>query len=77
LICKFLSELPKPLHTYANYFEWKSTLPSITLKAELPLGKTYFKDFTSKHFLKFFWEPLKYFSNSVYLRVCPDSFQVI
>ncbi|XP_054053319.1 mitotic checkpoint serine/threonine-protein kinase BUB1 isoform X1 [Rissa tridactyla] len=38
LICKFLSELPKPLHTYANYFEWKSTLPSIILKAELPLG---------------------------------------
>ncbi|KFZ65297.1 Mitotic checkpoint serine/threonine-protein kinase BUB1, partial [Podiceps cristatus] len=38
LICKFLSELPKPLHTYANCFEWKSTLPSIKLKAELPLG---------------------------------------
>ncbi|NXN51760.1 BUB1 kinase, partial [Rynchops niger] len=38
LICKFLSELPKPLHTYANYFEWKSILPSIILKAELSLG---------------------------------------
>ncbi|NXV15717.1 BUB1 kinase, partial [Cepphus grylle] len=42
LICKFLSELPKPLHTYANYFEWKSTLPSIILKAELPLGSSSF-----------------------------------
>ncbi|NXS70672.1 BUB1 kinase, partial [Pandion haliaetus] len=42
LICKFLSELPKPLHTYANYFEWKSTLPSIKLKAELPLGSSSF-----------------------------------
>ncbi|KFW92922.1 Mitotic checkpoint serine/threonine-protein kinase BUB1, partial [Phalacrocorax carbo] len=42
LICKFLSELPKPLHTYANYFEWKSTLPSIRLKAELPLGSSSF-----------------------------------
>ncbi|NXV51281.1 BUB1 kinase, partial [Uria aalge] len=42
LICKFLSELPKPLHTYANYFEWKSALPSIILKAELPLGSSSF-----------------------------------
>ncbi|XP_054678583.1 mitotic checkpoint serine/threonine-protein kinase BUB1 [Grus americana] len=42
LICKFLSELPKPLHTCANYFEWKATLPSIRLKAELPLGSTSF-----------------------------------
>ncbi|KFP48313.1 Mitotic checkpoint serine/threonine-protein kinase BUB1, partial [Cathartes aura] len=42
LICKFLSELPKPLHTYANYFEWKSALPSIKLKAELPLGSSSF-----------------------------------
>ncbi|XP_069643843.1 mitotic checkpoint serine/threonine-protein kinase BUB1 isoform X2 [Haliaeetus albicilla] len=42
LICKFLSELPKPLHTYANYFEWKSTLPSIRLKAEFPLGSSSF-----------------------------------
>ncbi|NWS68445.1 BUB1 kinase, partial [Crotophaga sulcirostris] len=42
LICKFLSELPKPLHTYGNYFEWKSTLPSIRLNAELPLGSTSF-----------------------------------
>ncbi|KAF1483918.1 Mitotic checkpoint serine/threonine-protein kinase BUB1, partial [Eudyptula minor novaehollandiae] len=42
LICKFLSELPKPLHTYANYFEWKSTLPPIKLKAELPLGSSSF-----------------------------------
>ncbi|NWX41016.1 BUB1 kinase, partial [Steatornis caripensis] len=42
LISKFLSELPKPLHTYANYFEWKSTLPSIRLKAELPLGSSSF-----------------------------------
>ncbi|NWX10695.1 BUB1 kinase, partial [Caloenas nicobarica] len=38
LICKFLSELPKPLHTSANYFEWKSPLPPIRPKAELPLG---------------------------------------
>ncbi|XP_064366131.1 mitotic checkpoint serine/threonine-protein kinase BUB1 isoform X1 [Dromaius novaehollandiae] len=38
LICKFLSKLPKPLSTYANYFEWNSTLPSIKLKTELPLG---------------------------------------
>ncbi|KAM6081534.1 mitotic checkpoint serine/threonine-protein kinase BUB1 [Chlamydotis macqueenii] len=38
LICKFLSELPKPLHTYANYFEWKSALPFIKLKTELRLG---------------------------------------
>ncbi|XP_074024551.1 mitotic checkpoint serine/threonine-protein kinase BUB1 [Numenius arquata] len=42
LICKFLSELPKPLHTYANYFEWTSALPSIILKAELPLGSNSF-----------------------------------
>ncbi|NWR56499.1 BUB1 kinase, partial [Bucorvus abyssinicus] len=42
LIGRFLSELPKPLHTYANYFEWKSALPSIRLKAELPLGSTSF-----------------------------------
>ncbi|NXX47492.1 BUB1 kinase, partial [Tricholaema leucomelas] len=42
LICKFLSELPKPLHTYTNYFEWKSTLPPIILKAELPLGSNSF-----------------------------------
>ncbi|NXQ81026.1 BUB1 kinase, partial [Nyctibius grandis] len=42
LICKFLSELPKPLHTYANYFEWKSALPPISLKAELPLGSSSF-----------------------------------
>ncbi|NXI44647.1 BUB1 kinase, partial [Galbula dea] len=40
LICKFLSELPKPLHTYASYFEWKMTLPSIRLKTELPLGSS-------------------------------------
>ncbi|NXI73358.1 BUB1 kinase, partial [Anseranas semipalmata] len=42
LICKFLSELPKPLNTHANYFEWKSALPSIKLKAELPLGSSSF-----------------------------------
>ncbi|KAM6280114.1 mitotic checkpoint serine/threonine-protein kinase BUB1 [Porphyrio hochstetteri] len=42
LICKLLSELLKPLHTYANYFDWKSALPSIRLKAELPLGSTSF-----------------------------------
>ncbi|KFP78226.1 Mitotic checkpoint serine/threonine-protein kinase BUB1, partial [Apaloderma vittatum] len=42
LICKFLSELPKPLHTYANYFQWKSPLPSIRLKAELLLGSSSF-----------------------------------
>ncbi|NXK04438.1 BUB1 kinase, partial [Herpetotheres cachinnans] len=42
LICKFLSELPKTLHTYSNYFEWKSALPPITLKAELRLGSSSF-----------------------------------
>ncbi|NWW44830.1 BUB1 kinase, partial [Pedionomus torquatus] len=42
LICRFLSELPKPLHTHANYFQWTSTLPSIILKAELPLGSSSF-----------------------------------
>ncbi|KFV68556.1 Mitotic checkpoint serine/threonine-protein kinase BUB1, partial [Dryobates pubescens] len=42
LICKLLSELPKPLHTYASYFEWKSSLPPIILKAELPLGSNSF-----------------------------------
>ncbi|NXO42410.1 BUB1 kinase, partial [Locustella ochotensis] len=42
LIGKFLSELPKPLHTYANYFEWKSPLPFIKLKAELSLGSSSF-----------------------------------
>ncbi|XP_040467742.1 mitotic checkpoint serine/threonine-protein kinase BUB1 [Falco naumanni] len=42
LICKFLSELPKPLHTYSNYFEWKSALPPITLKAEFRLGSNSF-----------------------------------
>ncbi|KFQ25436.1 Mitotic checkpoint serine/threonine-protein kinase BUB1, partial [Merops nubicus] len=38
LICRFLSELPKPLHTYANYFQWTSALPPIRMKAELQLG---------------------------------------
>ncbi|NWX54938.1 BUB1 kinase, partial [Promerops cafer] len=42
LIGKFLSELPKPLHTYANYFEWRSPLPFIKLKAELSLGSSSF-----------------------------------
>ncbi|XP_010003306.1 PREDICTED: mitotic checkpoint serine/threonine-protein kinase BUB1 [Chaetura pelagica] len=42
LICKFLSELPKPLHTCANYFEWKSLLPPIRPKAELLLGSSSF-----------------------------------
>ncbi|NWH37895.1 BUB1 kinase, partial [Chloropsis hardwickii] len=42
LIEKFLSELPKPLHTYSNYFEWKSPLPFIKLKAELSLGSSSF-----------------------------------
>ncbi|XP_068796545.1 mitotic checkpoint serine/threonine-protein kinase BUB1 [Struthio camelus] len=42
LICRFLSKLPKPLSTYANYFEWDSILPSIKLKAELPLGSNSF-----------------------------------
>ncbi|XP_066034065.1 mitotic checkpoint serine/threonine-protein kinase BUB1 isoform X4 [Chamaea fasciata] len=42
LISKFLSELPKPLHTYANYFEWKFPLPFIKLKAELSLGSSSF-----------------------------------
>uniref|UniRef100_A0A672TR57 BUB1 mitotic checkpoint serine/threonine kinase n=1 Tax=Strigops habroptila TaxID=2489341 RepID=A0A672TR57_STRHB len=42
LVCQFLSELPKPLHTYANYFEWKSAIPSIRLKAELSLGSSSF-----------------------------------
>uniref|UniRef100_A0A8B9EPA4 BUB1 mitotic checkpoint serine/threonine kinase n=1 Tax=Anser cygnoides TaxID=8845 RepID=A0A8B9EPA4_ANSCY len=42
LICKFLSELPKPLNTYDNCFEWKSALPTIKLKAELPLGSSSF-----------------------------------
>ncbi|NXC46841.1 BUB1 kinase, partial [Penelope pileata] len=38
LICRFLSELPKPLNTYSNYFEWKSALPAIQGKAELLFG---------------------------------------
>ncbi|NWV78677.1 BUB1 kinase, partial [Dasyornis broadbenti] len=42
LIGKLLSELPKPLRTYANYFEWKSPLPFIKLKAELSLGSSSF-----------------------------------
>ncbi|NXT61054.1 BUB1 kinase, partial [Chaetops frenatus] len=42
LISKFLSELPKPLHTYPSYFEWKSPLPFIKLKAELSLGSSSF-----------------------------------
>ncbi|NWR17505.1 BUB1 kinase, partial [Emberiza fucata] len=42
LIGKFLSELPKPLHTHANYFEWKSPLPFIKVKAELSLGPSSF-----------------------------------
>nr|XP_031360160.1 LOW QUALITY PROTEIN: mitotic checkpoint serine/threonine-protein kinase BUB1 [Lonchura striata domestica] len=42
LIGKFLSELPKPLHTYTNYFEWKSPLPFIKVKTELSLGSTSF-----------------------------------
>ncbi|NXP21821.1 BUB1 kinase, partial [Scytalopus superciliaris] len=43
LISKFLSELPKPLHTYTNCFEWKSALPPVTLKAEVPLGSSSFR----------------------------------
>ncbi|NXG09830.1 BUB1 kinase, partial [Sakesphorus luctuosus] len=43
LICQFLLELPKPLHSCANYFEWNSALPLITLKAELPLGSSSFR----------------------------------
>ncbi|NWJ03311.1 BUB1 kinase, partial [Crypturellus undulatus] len=42
LIHKFLSKLPKPLSTYANYFEWNSPLPSIKLKNKLPLGSNLF-----------------------------------
>ncbi|KAM7061683.1 mitotic checkpoint serine/threonine-protein kinase BUB1 isoform 2-T2 [Acridotheres tristis] len=42
LISKFLSELPKPLNTCPNYFEWKSPLPFIKLKAELSLGPSSF-----------------------------------
>ncbi|KAL9864774.1 mitotic checkpoint serine/threonine-protein kinase BUB1 isoform 1-T1 [Geothlypis trichas] len=42
LIGKFLSELPKPLHTCTNYFEWKSPLPFIKVKAELSLGPSSF-----------------------------------
>ncbi|NWS03487.1 BUB1 kinase, partial [Motacilla alba] len=42
LIGKFLLELPKPLHTYANYFEWKSPLPFIKAKAGLSLGSSSF-----------------------------------
>ncbi|NWU97770.1 BUB1 kinase, partial [Upupa epops] len=42
LISKFLSELSKPLYTYGNCFEWKSTLPSIRLKTELSLGSSSF-----------------------------------
>lgn len=54
LICKFLSELPKPLNTYDNYFEWKSALPTIKLKTELPLGKSYLICFILKHLLQVF-----------------------
>lgn len=54
LICKFLSELPKPLSTYTNYFEWKSVLPPIQARAELHLGKSYFKHFILKHLLQTF-----------------------
>ncbi|XP_065538608.1 mitotic checkpoint serine/threonine-protein kinase BUB1 isoform X2 [Lathamus discolor] len=42
LICQLLSKLPKPLHTYVNYFEWKSAVPPIRLKADLPLGSSTF-----------------------------------
>ncbi|XP_075781985.1 mitotic checkpoint serine/threonine-protein kinase BUB1 [Pelodiscus sinensis] len=38
LIHKLLSRLPKPLSTYSNTFEWKSSLPPIKLKTELILG---------------------------------------
>lgn len=72
LICKFLSELPKPLHTSANYFEWKSPLPPIRPRAELPLGKSYFKHCALKLFPKLFWGRLEYFSDSVSLRVYPN-----
>ncbi|NXQ56778.1 BUB1 kinase, partial [Anthoscopus minutus] len=41
-ISKFLSELPKPLRTHANFFEWKSPLPFIKLKAEFSLGSSSF-----------------------------------
>ncbi|NXN97511.1 BUB1 kinase, partial [Rhinopomastus cyanomelas] len=42
LISELLSELSKPLHSYANYFKWKSTLPPIKLKTELLLGSSLF-----------------------------------
>ncbi|XP_074845314.1 mitotic checkpoint serine/threonine-protein kinase BUB1 [Carettochelys insculpta] len=38
LIHRLLSRLPKPLSTYTNTFEWKSSLPAIKLKTELTLG---------------------------------------
>ncbi|XP_039386945.1 mitotic checkpoint serine/threonine-protein kinase BUB1 [Mauremys reevesii] len=38
LIRRLLSRLPKPLSTYSNTFEWKSSLPTIKLKTELTLG---------------------------------------
>uniref|UniRef100_A0A8C8SL65 Protein kinase domain-containing protein n=1 Tax=Pelusios castaneus TaxID=367368 RepID=A0A8C8SL65_9SAUR len=38
LIRKLLSSLPKPLSSYSNTFEWKSSLPIIKLKTELTLG---------------------------------------
>ncbi|KGL78999.1 Mitotic checkpoint serine/threonine-protein kinase BUB1, partial [Tinamus guttatus] len=42
LICELLSKLPKPLSTYANYFEWNSALPSVKPKTRLPLGSNLF-----------------------------------
>ncbi|EMP36563.1 Mitotic checkpoint serine/threonine-protein kinase BUB1, partial [Chelonia mydas] len=42
LIRKLLSRLPKPLSTYSNTFEWKSSLPTVKLKTELTLGSKSF-----------------------------------
>ncbi|XP_008165277.2 mitotic checkpoint serine/threonine-protein kinase BUB1 [Chrysemys picta bellii] len=42
LIRKLLSRLSKPLSTYSNTFEWKSSLPTIKLKTELTLGPNSF-----------------------------------
>ncbi|NXS61999.1 BUB1 kinase, partial [Brachypteracias leptosomus] len=43
LLSKFLSELPKPLHTHPDYHDWKAALPPLRPRAELALGAGLFQ----------------------------------
>ncbi|XP_054837495.1 mitotic checkpoint serine/threonine-protein kinase BUB1 [Eublepharis macularius] len=42
LIHQLLSEVPKPINTYSNTFEWETNLPVLKPKGQLRLGSTSF-----------------------------------